>query len=613
VATTFLLALVVSVVAWAVFASRRARDLRSAQRTISEQAGRLREAELIALVRAIETAGAAADVDEGLRTALDQVCAYGGFALGHVYRREGDQLVPAQVWCVGDGLEALSGATAEMRFTSGNGLPGMVLEAGATVWIERFGDDPELLRAAEARAAGVRTGFAFPVVADGEIHFVLEFFSRQALPADRRLIDLAEAIAAQLGHGIERRRADAELQRLAAIVEASSDAIIGTTVEGRIVSWNAAAEAVSGWSAPEVVGRAVATVIARDRRNDLTEILGRLRRGERVVGFETLLARKNGTTAEIALSVALVRDEAGRPTGISAVARDVTASKEAERRVLEAEQRYRALVEQLPFATYVDAPGGLGTSTYLSPQIEDMVGYAPEEWLADRELFQKLVHPDDRERVLAEIVRASRAGEPVLQEYRLVARDGRDVWVRDSAVVVRDEEGRALWRQGCVIDITEARAADERIRLAESRYRTLVEQLPLVVYIGALDEHNSAIYMSPQIEGMLGYPVQDWLDDREFFVKALHPGDRERVLAEIERAREANEPFRSEYRLVGKDGRVVWVQDETRLVRAEDGTPLYSQGFLLDITSRIDAERELERVLAAERAHNQKLRQLGRT
>jgi PAS domain S-box-containing protein len=166
---------------------------------------------------------------------------------------------------------------------------------------------------------------------------------------------------------------------------------------------------------------------------------------------------------------------------------------------------------------------------------------------------------------------------------------------------------------GAIFDATEAKEAQERLREAEIRYRTLVEQLPLVVYIGALDEHNSAIYMSPQIEGMLGYPVQDWLDDREFFVKALHPGDRERVLAEIERAREANEPFRSEYRLVGKDGRVVWVQDETRLVRAEDGTPLYSQGFLLDITSRIDAERELERVLAAERAHNQKLRQLGRT
>jgi PAS domain S-box-containing protein len=241
-----------------------------------------------------------------------------------------------------------------------------------------------------------------------------------------------------------------------------------------------------------------------------------------------------------------------------------------------------------------------------------MVGYAPDEWLADPMLFGKVLHPDDRERVLAEKAVAARTGEAAPQEYRLVARDGRHVWVRDSAVVVRDETGKPLWRQGCVIDVTEAREAEELLRLAEARYRTLIEQLPLVVYVDALDEYSSAIYMSPQIEGMLGYPVQDWLDDRAFFLKALHPDDRERVLAEVERTRVTEEPFRCEYRLVGQDGQVVWVRDEDRLVRGDDGRPLYSQGFLLDITSRIEAERELERLLAAERAHNEELRQLDR-
>jgi PAS domain S-box-containing protein len=241
-----------------------------------------------------------------------------------------------------------------------------------------------------------------------------------------------------------------------------------------------------------------------------------------------------------------------------------------------------------------------------------MVGYAPHEWLADPLLFRKLVHPDDRERVLAEKAQAAQTGESALQEYRLVARDGRHVWVRDSAVVVRDETGKPLWRQGCVIDVTEAREAEELLRLAEARYRTLIEQLPLVVYIDALDEYSSAIYMSPQIEGMLGYPVQDWLDDRAFFLKVLHPADRERVLAEVERTRVTEEPFRCEYRLVGQDGQVVWVRDEDRLVRGEDGRPLYSQGFMLDITGRIDAEHELGRLLAAERAHNEELRQLDR-
>ena len=615
-AAAFLLGLVCAGLATAVLAWRRVRELRAAQRTISEQAARLREAELIGVVRAIESAGGAPDVDEGLHTALEQICSYGDFVLGHVYRREGDELVPAEVWCAEEkesGLDALRCETAGARFGPGTGLPGQALEAGEPVWVEDFGSRPDFPRAESARAAGVRTGFAFPVLVDGEPEFVLEFFAREALPPNPRLINLAEAIAGQLGRGIERRRAEAELERLAAIVEASSDAIIGTTVEGRIVSWNAAAEALSDWSAGEVVGRHVSNVIVPKRHDDLAEILSRLLRGERVVGFETLLARKDGSVADIALSVALVRDETGRPTGISAVARDVTAPKQAEQRVREAEHRYRALVEQLPFATYVDEPGSMGGSAYLSPQIEAMVGYAPDEWLADPMLFRKVLHPDDRERVLAEKAVAARTGESAPpQEYRLVARDGRHVWVRDSAVVVRDETGKPLWRQGCVIDVTEAREAEELLRLAEGRYRTLVEQLPLVVYIDALDEYSSAIYMSPQIEGMLGYPVQDWLDDRAFFLKVLHPDDRERVLAEVERTRVTEEPFRCEYRLVGRDGQVVWVRDEDRLVRGDDGRPLYSQGFMLDITSRIDAERELERLLAAERAHNEELRQLDR-
>jgi PAS domain S-box-containing protein len=408
----------------------------------------------------------------------------------------------------------------------------------------------------------------------------------------------------------EQRRAAVERARLAAIAEASSDAIVGTDVGGRVTSWNAAAEALSGWRAADMLGRSVAHVIAPERHGDLPEILTRLRRGERVISFDTRLVRKDGAASEISLSVALVRGEDGRATGFSAVARDVTLTREAERKLREAEERYRRLVEQLPLATYIDAPGGLGSSTYLSPQIGAMVGYTPEEWLEDRELFQKLLHPDDRDRVVAEVRRATRAGEPVLHEYRFVARDGRIVWVRDSAVVVHDEDGRPAWRQGFVIDITATKAAEERTRLAEARYRSLVEQLPLAVYIAALDEDNSTIYVGPQIEDMLGYPVEEWFADRELFAKLLHPEDRERVMAEVRDSLQEHTPWRCEYRMIGKDGRVVWIHDEDRIIRGEDGSPLYSQGFMLDISERVEAERELGRLLDLERAHNEELREL---
>ena len=97
---------------------------------------------------------------------------------------------------------------------------------------------------------------------------------------------------------------------------------------------------------------------------------------------------------------------------------------------------------------------------------------------------------------------------------------------------------------------------------------------------------------------MLGYPSSDWLSEG-FFVKCLHPDDHERVLREIERTHHRGEDFRCEYRLIAADGRVVWVLDETVAVRDPEYRPIVLQGFLVDITDRIQARRPTLRVAAS--------------
>lgn len=133
-------------------------------------------------------------------------------------------------------------------------------------------------------------------------------------------------------------------------------------------------------------------------------------------------------------------------------------------------------------------------------------------------------------------------------------------------------------------EITKRKWAEEALRAAEAKYRTLVEQLPLVTYIDRLDDASSAVYMSPQIEDLVGYSAHEWLRDPELFPKLLHPDDRDRVLAEVARTNGTGEPFRCEYRLVARNGRVVWCRDEAVTVHDEDGRPLCAQGYLLDIT-----------------------------
>ena len=128
------------------------------------------------------------------------------------------------------------------------------------------------------------------------------------------------------------------------------------------------------------------------------------------------------------------------------------------------------------------------------------------------------------------------------------------------------------------------------------RYRTLIEQLPLVVYVDALDAASSNIFTSRQVEPLLGYTTAEWASDAELFVRALHLDDRDRVLAAHAHTHATHQPLSVEYRLIAKDGRVVWIRDEGVIVLDEDGSPLYLQGYLLDITAEREAQEQLRQL-----------------
>jgi diguanylate cyclase (GGDEF)-like protein/PAS domain S-box-containing protein len=141
--------------------------------------------------------------------------------------------------------------------------------------------------------------------------------------------------------------------------------------------------------------------------------------------------------------------------------------------------------------------------------------------------------------------------------------------------------------------VATAAAVESEAREIERRYRTLVEQLPLVVYVDALDEGSSNIFTSGGIEPLLGYTVEEWRDEPDLFVRTLHPDDRDRVLAAHTRTHRTHEPLSLEYRLIARDGAVVWVRDDGVVVLGDDNEPLYLQGYVLDITP----ERELQEQL----------------
>ena len=155
-----------------------------------------------------------------------------------------------------------------------------------------------------------------------------------------------------------------------------------------------------------------------------------------------------------------------------------------------------------------------------------------------------------------------------------------------------------------------ARAAiEERLRQTEERYRALIEQTPVVTYLDALGPENVTTYISPQVQNLLDYTPEELTGSRPLWPQLLHPDDRERVLAASDEAERSEKLFNIEYRMIAKDGRTVWVHDQSVLIRDEQGTPLYWQGVWVDITERKRAA-QLEHALEVEREHAARLREV---
>jgi PAS domain S-box-containing protein len=395
------------------------------------------------------------------------------------------------------------------------------------------------------------------------------------------------------------------------------------------------------------------------------------------------------------------------------------------------EATLRALVDQLPLTVYIDRYDATSSNVYTSPYLETALGYSTEEWAADPELFVRVLHPDDREWVLADQARAAETGEAARMEFRMIARDGSVHWFLDQSAAVPVGSDTAGLHHGFLLDITEQKqleaalreeklyfqkllslsptaivtlAPDRRvtswnpaaerlfgysegeargrlvdelivplavtestntwitqtagsgevsrytgkdggvvdveslvaplsvdgaqtgelmvyhdiggIKQIEKRLRVLIEELPLVTYIDAPDDFAAAeapsgsttgisLYISPQVETMFGYPISHWQSDALLWDKIVHPDDQDWVLAEQNRFLKTGDPHSMEYRMITRDGSVVWVRDEQVAVRDEDGTPLYAQGFWVDITEQKLAEEQLREARAEAEAATQ--------
>ena len=225
----------------------------------------------------------------------------------------------------------------------------------------------------------------------------------------------------------ERRAAEAARQFLAAIVESTEDAVVGSTLDGRILSWNRGAEKLHGYSADEVLGKSIMILIAPEYQEPCRRISEGLIQGKTYPRIESVGVRKSGERVEVSLSVSLVKNSVGQASGLAAIIRDNTKVKQAEKALRDNEVRFRRVFEHSPFGmclTTADSRILQANATFCR-----MLGYSPLEltelgWLG-------IIHPADQERCVQAYKRLLRDQLSYVElETRYIHRQGRTVSAR---------------------------------------------------------------------------------------------------------------------------------------------------------------------------------------
>jgi diguanylate cyclase (GGDEF)-like protein/PAS domain S-box-containing protein len=257
-----------------------------------------------------------------------------------------------------------------------------------------------------------------------------------------------------------------------------------------------------------------------------------------------------------------------------------------------AEALWRSLVEQIPAITYIADFDERGTLTWISPQIETFLGQPPGEILEDQDVWYELIHPDDVERVKAEELRVFEAREEFDIEYRMVARDGRVLWVRERDSIVRNADGAPLFTQGVIYDITTQRVIETELREERDRAQSYLDIAGTFVILVGTDDR--IVFVNRAGCEMLGYRHEELVGQDAFgFLCPAEAAEETRQAhrAVAARGRDPREP--GEFAILAKNGRKHVMLWRNAVMRDIAGNPTGILSSGIDVTERLEAEQQI--------------------
>jgi PAS domain S-box-containing protein len=412
--------------------------------------------------------------------------------------------------------------------------------------------------------------------------------------------------------------ANVELQEtkryLSRLIESAPDAIISTDRKGNVVLFNEGAEILLGYRAEEVIGRRVTLLYGSEAGEH--EVMREMRkRGGSVSGFDGVLRAKDGSNIPVLISASVLFDDEGREVGTVAFNTDLRERKageealqrahdELERRIEErttelkaAQERVRYLLTVTPGIIYTNKVSADYACTFVSDNVDPIMGFSTWEMLEDPEFWCKRLHPEDAKRVFEQMDPLIERGGGTI-EYRFRHRDGQYVWIQDSFKVVHDDLGRPIEIVGSWADISDRKqveqALGERMALMND-LQNLVAASPSVIYTTQASGDFACTFVSENLKSTMGYAPWEMRDDAKFWSKRLHPEDAQGVFEQMAPLIERGGGT-VEYRFRHRKGHYIWIQDTFTVIRDHEGKPKELVGSWADISDRKRVEEEVQRL-----------------
>ena len=378
----------------------------------------------------------------------------------------------------------------------------------------------------------------------------------------------------------ERKQAEEERARLAAIVESSRDAIWAATLDGTIISWNRGAERLYGYAPEIIIGRHASTLAPSEESGFIGEIIRAILRGEKRENLEVKRRRTDGAWFDVSLTFSPIQNAAEQIIGIAAIGRDITAQKQAEAALRKSEFALRTVMEGAPIILY--ATDAQGVVTLSEGAALASLGLKPGERVG-KNVFD--MYPDVPE--IQQNLRRVLAGENVTYDLILNGR-----CYHNDMRAQRDREGVVMGMIATSYDMTERRQAEEALRQSQES----LEQAQAMARVGSweIDCRSGAKRWSPEMFRLFGLPPAAAPPDMDWSLNIVHPDDRAALYACMQQALTGGTPYRLEHRVVWAEGSEHHLQARCEPLRDASGSLLALRGTAMDITERKMAEQALK-------------------